>query len=78
MNKILRGHQKGDRKEENSRAEMTVTLHVTEHLLGKLSPGESQVIDGMQGKRKWKCGYNFCNSDPVFGNTGIGMLLSFT
>ena len=38
-NKILRGHHKGDRKEENSRAEMTVTL--TEHLLGKLSPGES-------------------------------------
>lgn len=43
-NKILRGHQKGDRKEENSRIEMTVAL--TEHLLGNLSPGKSLLLMG--------------------------------
>lgn len=49
-NKILRGHQKGDRKEENSRAEMTVTL--TEHLLGKLSPGESSCYWWHAGEKE--------------------------
>lgn len=41
-NKILRGHQKGDRKEKNSRAEMTVTL--TEHLWKSYLPESPMLL----------------------------------
>lgn len=49
---------------------------MAEHLLGKLSPGKSYIIDsGIERKGKCGCGFDHCNSDPVFGSTGLGTLL---
>lgn len=71
LNKGLRGHQSETDKKGFSGTEIAVTL--AEHLLGKLAPGKSYVVDE-KVKRKGKCrrGYEFCESDPMFGSTGIG------
>lgn len=68
----MRGHQSETDKKGFSGTEIAVTL--AEHLLGKLAPGKSYVVDE-KVKRKGKCrrGYEFCESDPMFGSTGIGM-----
>lgn len=72
LNKGLRGHQSETDIKGFSGTEIAVTL--AEHLLGKLAPGKSYVVDE-KVKRKGKCrrGYEFCESDPMFGSTGIGM-----
>lgn len=64
--KVLQRHHRN----VNSGTEITIAL--AEHLLGKLSPGKSYIIDsGMKRKGKCECGFDH-NSDPVFGCTGIG------
>ena len=74
LNKILRGHQSDVERKVNSDTDTTIAL--AEHLLGKLSPGKSYIIDSrVKRKGKCRCGFNHCMSDPVFGSTGIGMLL---
>lgn len=72
LNKGLRGHQSEMDKKGFLGTEIAVTL--AEHLLGKLAPGKSYVVNE-KVKRKGKCrrGYEFCESDPMFGSTGIGM-----
>lgn len=68
--KICQGHSDGD----VTGTEITIAL--AEHLIGKLSPEKSYIIDsGVERKGKCGCGFNHCNSDPVFGSTGLGMLL---
>lgn len=72
INKVLRGHQSDRDKKGFSGTEIAVTL--AEHLLGKLAPGKSYVVDEkVKRKGKCRCGYEFCESDPMFGSTGIGM-----
>lgn len=53
-----------------------ITVAFVEHLLGKLAPGKSYIIDGDAQKKalKCKCG---CNVDPKFGSTSIGMIKFF-
>nr|XP_022288113.1 uncharacterized protein LOC111100476 isoform X3 [Crassostrea virginica] len=71
LNKILRGHQSDVERKVNSDTDTTIAL--AEHLLGKLSPGKSYIIDSrVKRKGKCRCGFNHCKSDPVFGSTGIG------
>lgn len=68
--KILQGHSDGD----VTGTEITIAL--AEHLIGKLSPEKCYIIDsGVERKGKCGCGFNHCNSDPVFGSTGLGMVL---
>lgn len=75
LNKVLRGHQSDRDKKGFSGTEIAVTL--AEHLLGKLAPGKSYVVDEkVKRKGKCRCGYEFCESDPMFGSTGIGMFCS--
>lgn len=65
--KICQGHSDGD----VTGTEITIAL--AEHLIGKLSPEKSYIIDsGVERKGKCGCGFNHCNSDPVFGSTGLG------
>ena len=72
LNKVLRGHQTEDEKKGFSETEIRVAL--AEHLLGKLAPGKSYVVDRrLKKKGKCRCGYDFCKSSPVFGSTGVGM-----
>lgn len=69
--KILQGHL-GD----GDVTETEKLMALAEHLLGKLSPGKSYIIDsGVERKGKCGCGFDHCNSDPVFGSTGLGTLL---
>nr|XP_022332267.1 uncharacterized protein LOC111129982 [Crassostrea virginica]XP_022332268.1 uncharacterized protein LOC111129982 [Crassostrea virginica] len=71
LNKVLRGHQTEDEKKGFSETEIRVAL--AEHLLGKLAPGKSYVVDRrLKKKGKCRCGYDFCKSNPVFGSTGVG------
>lgn len=66
--KILQGHL-GD----GDVTETEKLIALAEHLLGKLSPGKSYIIDsGVERKGKCGCGFDHCNSDPVFGSTGLG------
>ena len=54
-----------------SKTDITITL--AEHLLGKLAPEHTYVIDHrVKGKGKCKCG---CGVQPNFGSTGIGMCI---
>lgn len=71
LNKVLQGHQSERNKKGFSGTEIAVTL--AEHLLGKLAPEKSYVVDEkLKRKGKCRCGYKFCESDPMFGSTGIG------
>nr|XP_022308362.1 uncharacterized protein LOC111114362 [Crassostrea virginica] len=52
-----------------------MTIALAEHLLGRLAPGKSYVIDNRaRGKKeeKCKCGLEHCIGKPVFESTGIG------
>jgi hypothetical protein len=52
--------------------ETDITISLAEHLLAKLAPGESYVLDSKaKGKQSCKCG---CKKEPTFSNTGIGMM----
>lgn len=47
-----------------------MTVALAEHLLGKLAPGESHIIDGkVKGNGLCQCG---CNQKPNYSSTGIG------
>lgn len=55
---------------KSSITETDITIVLAEHLLGKLAPGESYVIDAKaKNKDKCKCG---CGVYPAFESTGIG------
>lgn len=57
---------------KSSITETDITIVLAEHLLGKLAPGESYVIDAKaKNKDKCKCG---CGVYPAFESTGIGKL----
>lgn len=58
------------RTKQSTPTETDITVGFTEHLLGRLAPGQSYIIDSTK-KGKCKCG---CNVDPKFGSTGIGMI----
>lgn len=53
-----------------------ITVAYAEHLLRKVAPGKSYIIDDEAEKKglKCKCG---CNVDPNLGSTGIGMIKFF-
>jgi hypothetical protein len=71
--KILRGHQSDEKK---GHSETDITIAIAEHLLGKLCPGQSYLIDSrVKRKGKCRCGLKHCKSDPTFGSTGIGMYM---
>lgn len=54
-------------------SETDITITLAEHLLGKLAPGHTYVIDHrVKGKGKCECG---CGVQPNFGSTGIGMYI---
>ncbi|XP_061163838.1 uncharacterized protein LOC133172986 [Saccostrea echinata] len=56
---------------EVSDVEMTVALG--EHLLGRLAPGQSCVINSkVNGKERCSCQLDHCMKIAKFGNTGIG------
>lgn len=66
--KILQGHHS-----DGNVTGTEIIIALAEHLLGKLSPGKSYIIDsGVERKGKCGCGFDHCNSDPVFGSTGLG------
>lgn len=58
------------RAKQPTPTETDVTIAFAEHLLGRLAPGKSYIID-YKAKKKGicKCG---CNVEPKFGSTGIG------
>lgn len=59
------------RTEGSPITETDITTVLAEHLLGKLAPGGSYLIDAKtRNKDKCKCG---CGVYPAFGSTGIGM-----
>ncbi|XP_062576008.1 uncharacterized protein LOC134237870 [Saccostrea cucullata] len=58
------------RTKQTAPTETDITVAFAEHLLGRLAPGQSYIIDYKAKKKgKCKCG---CNVDPKFGSTGIG------
>jgi hypothetical protein len=51
--------------------ETDITISLAEHLLGRLAPGESYILDNKaKGKKSCRCG---CKMEPTFSFTGIGM-----
>lgn len=64
------------RAKQPTPTETDVTIAFAEHLLGRLAPGKSYIIDDEAEKKglKCKCG---CNVDPNLGSTGIGMIKFF-
>lgn len=51
--------------------ETDITISLAEHLLGKLAPGESYILDSKaKGKKSCRCG---CKKEPTFSYTGIGI-----
>ena len=65
-----------DRKTNSIESDMTIAL--AEHLLGRLAPGKSYVIDNRAQRKKeekCKCGLEHCIGKPVFESIGIGMLI---
>nr|XP_034308692.1 uncharacterized protein LOC117683513 isoform X1 [Crassostrea gigas] len=67
LRKVLFETEQRPRK-DLTEGEVAVTL--TEHLLGKLAPGDSYVDDGKtRGKGQCLCG---CNESPKYRSTGIG------
>ena len=65
-----------DRKTNSIESDMTIAL--AEHLLCRLAPGKSYVIDNRAQRKKeekCKCGLEHCIGKPVFESTGIGMLI---
>ena len=76
MLKKCNSEEGSDRKTNSIESDMTIAL--AEHLLGRLAPGKSYVIDNRaRGKKeeKCKCGLEHCIGKPVFESTGIGMLI---
>jgi hypothetical protein len=65
----------GDRKLVSERRdEITVTL--AEHLLGRLAPGQTYVVNGRTRSRgACSCGRDHSNN-PTYRSTGIGTCLS--
>lgn len=69
LRKVLFETEQRPRK-DLTEGEVAVTL--TEHLLGKLAPGDSYVDDGnARGKGPCLCG---CNKSPKYRSTGIGTI----
>ena len=65
-----------DRKTNSIESDMTIAL--AEHLLCRLAPGKSYVIDNRAQRKKedkCKCGLEHCIGKPVFESTGIEMLI---
>ena len=60
---------------EKSNKETILSMALAEHLLGKLSPGQSYVINSrMQGIGNCKCSCG-CGKTISIGSTGIGIQL---
>lgn len=71
LNNVLNKKQnEGD--ESCQKNELTVAL--AEHLLGRLAPRQSYIIDS-RAKRNGRCSYGekHCQKDPTYGSTGIGI-----
>ncbi|KAK3090154.1 hypothetical protein FSP39_009527 [Pinctada imbricata] len=69
--KVLnRKHSEGDgRKSRDS----DIAVALSEHLLARLAPGQSYVIDQRaQNRRRCSCGEIHCQSHPTYGSNGIG------
>lgn len=48
---------------------------MVEYFLGKFFLGKFYIIDlGVERKGKCGCGFDYCNSDLVFGSIGLGTL----
>lgn len=48
---------------------------MVEYFLGKFLLGKFYIIDlGVERKGKCGCGFDYCNSDLVFGSIGLGTL----
>jgi hypothetical protein len=57
--------------EQSTTTETDIMVGFAEHLLGRLAPGQSYIIDSKAKKKgKCKCG---CHVEPKFASTGIGM-----
>ena len=54
-------------------SETDITIALAEHLLGRLAPGQTYIIDD---RVKGKCGCG-CGVEPEFGNTGIGLYIVY-
>ena len=72
LNKVF-GMEKEKKSQSNSHSKTAITVALAEHLLGKLAPGHSFIInDGSKNKENCKCG---CDVAPNYGSTGIGMYI---
>ena len=72
LNKVF-GMEKGKKSQSNSHSKTAITVALAEHLLGKLAPEQSFVInDDSKNKENCKCG---CDVAPNYGSTGIGMCI---
>ena len=72
LNKVFR-MEKERKGQYKSPSKTAITVALAEHLLGKLAPGQSFVInDRSKNKENCKCG---CDVAPNYGSTGIGMCI---
>ncbi|XP_048740877.2 uncharacterized protein LOC125654832 [Ostrea edulis] len=70
--KVLGREQIEKESKSNSRRENEITVTLAEHLLGRLSPGQSYVINSRAKSRETcSCGEDHENN-PTYRNTGIG------
>ena len=65
------GMEKGKESQSNSHSKTAITVALAEHLLGKLAPEQSFVIND-HSKKKENCKFG-CDVAPNYGSTGIGM-----
>ncbi|XP_061171272.1 uncharacterized protein LOC133180832 [Saccostrea echinata] len=73
LSNVLGGYES---TEERSQEMDELTIALAEHLLRRLAPGQSCVINKQLKvkveEEKCQCGLDHCNSTPVFESTGIG------
>ncbi|XP_052691850.1 uncharacterized protein LOC128169833 [Crassostrea angulata] len=74
LKKVLdRNQRDGEGQSSKSTREIEITTALAEHLLGRLSPGQSYVIDSRsKAKGKCSCGEDHCKASPEYGSNGIG------